>query len=145
MTSPQCSRRRCRMQALSPLFTTSKPTILLFANDYQQPYLQQYNISVEREIAHDTSVTLAYTGVHGLHIQRTRDINLTSTQIPATATLSTTGQTFTYNKFPATRPNPNFARIFEFESNSNSNYNGLSLELNKRFARNFQVLTSYTW
>ncbi|HWY68413.1 MAG TPA: carboxypeptidase regulatory-like domain-containing protein [Terriglobales bacterium] len=125
--------------------TIQKPTILLFANDYQQPYVQQYNLSVEREIAHDTSVTLAYTGVHGSHIQRTRDINLAPTQTPITATVGTTGQTFTYNKFTAARPNANFARIFEFESNSNSNYNGLSLELNKRFARDFQVLTSYTW
>ena len=126
-------------------FAASKPTILLFANNYQQPYVQQYNISVEREIAHDTSVTLAYTGVHGSHIQRTRDINLSPTQTPITATVSTTGQTSTFNKFTAARPNANFVRIFEFESNSNSNYNGLSLEVNKRFARNFQVLASYTW
>jgi len=126
-------------------FTTAKPTILLFASDYQQPYLQQYNLSVEREIAPDTSVTLAYTGVHGSHIQRTRDINLAPTQTPITATVSTTGQSFTYNKYTAARPNSNFVRIFEFESNANSNYNGLSLELNKRFSRNFQVLTSYTW
>ena len=122
-----------------------KPSIFVFANNYQQPYVQQYNLSVEREIAHDTSVMLAYTGVHGSHIQRTRDINLDPTQTPVTATLTSTGQTFTYNKFTAARPNSNFVRIFEFESNSSSIYNGLSLELNKRFARNFQVLTSYTW
>ena len=126
-------------------FTAAKPTILLFANDYQQPYVQQYNLSVEREIAPNTSVTLAYTGVHAVHIQRTRDINLAPAQTPVTATVSTTGQTFTYNKFTAARPNANFVRIFEFESNANSNYNGLSLELNRRFSHNFQVLTSYTW
>ena len=126
-------------------FTSAPPTILLFAKNYQQPYLQQYNLAIERQIASDTSVTLAYTGVHGVHVQRTRDINLASTETPATATIAGTGQTFTYNKFPTARPITAFSRIFEFESNSSSVYNGLSFELNKRFARNFQLLTSYTW
>ncbi len=126
-------------------FTSAPPTILLFAKDYQQPYVQQYNLAVERQIAADTSVTLAYTGVHGAHIQRTRDINLANTETPATATVGGTGQTLTYNKFPTARPITAFSRIFEFESNSSSIYNGLSLELNKRFAHNFTLLTSYTW
>jgi len=126
-------------------FAAATPTILLFAKNYQQPYVEQYNLAVERQIAADTSVTLAYTGVHGVHIQRTRDINLSSAETPATAVVAGTGATLTYNKFPGTRPIPGFSRIFEFESNAGSNYNGLSLELNKRFAHNFQLLTSYTW
>ncbi len=126
-------------------FTSAPPTILLFAKNYQQPYVEQYNLAVERQIAADTSVTLAYTGVHGVHIQRTRDINLSNTETPATAVVAGTGQTLTYNVFPTTRPIAAFSRIFEFESNSSSIYNGLSAELNKRFAHNFQVLTSYTW
>lgn len=125
-------------------FNSAPPTILLFAKNYQQPYLQQYNLAVERQIAADTSVTIAYMGVHGAHIQRTRDINLASTETPATATVAG-GSTVTYNKFPSARPITSFGRIFEFESNASSIYNGLSLELNKRFAHNFQILTSYTW
>ena len=126
-------------------FTSAPPTILLFAKNYQQPYLEQYNLAVERQIASDTSITLAYTGVHGVHIQRTRDINLANAETSATATIAGTGQTSTYNKFPTARPITTFSRIFEFESNSSSIYNGLSMELNKRFAHNFQLLTSYTW
>ena len=125
-------------------FASAPPTILLFAKNYQQPYLEQYNLAVEHQIAADTSVTIAYMGVHGVHIQRTRDINLSGAQTPATATVAG-GGTVSYNKFPSARPITAFSRIFEFESNSSSNYNGLSLELNKRFAHNFQLLTSYTW
>lgn len=126
-------------------FASSKPSILLFAKNYQQPYIQQYNLAVEYQVAPETSVTIAYTGVRGLHIQRTRDINLANVQAPVVATVTGTGQAFVYNKFTAPRPNSSFVRIFEFESNAASNYNGLSFELNKRFAHNFQILTSYTW
>jgi hypothetical protein len=126
-------------------FTSAPPTILLFASNYQQPYVQQYNLATEYQIAADTSVTVAYTGVHGVHIQRTRDINLSSAQTPTTAIVAGQAGTFTYNKYPTARPIAAFSRIFEFESNASSNYNGLSFELNKRFAHNFTLLTSYTW
>ncbi|HET9741309.1 MAG TPA: TonB-dependent receptor [Terriglobales bacterium] len=126
-------------------FASVKPTILLFAKNYVQPYLEQYNLQVEYQIAHDTSLTLGYMGVHGVHIQRTRDINLAGPETPVGAVVAGTGQTLSYNKFTAPRPDPAFVRIFEFESNANSNYNGLSIELNKRFSNHFQVVNSYTW
>jgi outer membrane receptor protein involved in Fe transport len=126
-------------------FASVKPTILQFASNYQQPYVEQYNTAVEYQVAADTSVSVAYTGVHGVHIQRTRDINLPSTQNPVTASVVGQPGTFTYNQFTGARPNAAFVRILQFESTASSNYNGLSFELNKRFAHNFQVLGSYTW
>ena len=127
-------------------FTTAvKPNILPFAGNYQQPYIEQYNLAVEYQVAAETSLTVGYTGLHGVHIQRTRDINLTNAETPITAVVAGTGTTVTYNKFPSTRPNPSFVRILQFESTADSNYNGLSFELNKRFAHNFQFVSSYTW
>ncbi|MBO0722194.1 MAG: hypothetical protein J2P41_15320, partial [Blastocatellia bacterium] len=38
-----------------------------------------------------------------------------------------------------------FGRISEFESNANSSYNALVLQVNKRFAQNYQILFSYTF
>ena len=125
-------------------FSLAKPTILLFAGNYQQPYIEQYNLAVEYQVATDTSLRIGYTGVHGVHIQRTRDINLAGPETPATATI-VGGGTVTYNKFTAPRPFPAFVRIFQFESTSDSNYNGLSLELTKRFSHNFSIMNSYTW
>ena len=125
--------------------TTVKPTILPFASNYQQPYTEQYNLAVEYQVAADTSLTVGYTGLHGVHIQRTRDINLSPATTPVTAVVTGQTGTFTYNRYPATRPNTAFVRILQFESTADSNYNGLSFELNKRFAHNFQFLSSYTW
>ena len=126
-------------------FASVKPTILPFASNYQQPYLEQYNLGVEYQIAADTSISIGYTGVHGVHIQRTRDINLSPNETPASATIAGQGNTVTYNKFPAARPNSSFVRILQFESTADSNYNGLAFQLNKRFAHNFQLVASYTW
>ena len=126
-------------------FSAVKPTILPFASNYQQPYVEQYNFAVEYQVAADTSVTLGYTGVHGVHIQRTRDINLPNTEVPMTAVVAGQGTTLTYNKITGSRPNSSFVRILEFESTAGSNYNGLALELNKRFAHNFQFVASYVW
>src|SRR5436305_8044008 len=126
-------------------FASVKPSILPFAGNYQQPYLEQYNLAVEYQVAPDTSVTVGYSGVHGVHIQRTRDINLPNSEVAATAVVAGQPGTLTYSKFNGARPNSSFVRILEFESTSDSNYNSLSFQLNKRFSHNFTLLTSYTW
>src|SRR5437868_92015 len=49
-------------------FPSAPPSILLFASNYQQPYVEQYNTAIEYQVVADTSVTVAYTGVHGVHL-----------------------------------------------------------------------------
>src|SRR5207244_4548235 len=114
--APQASAR----SAPPAGFTSAPPSILLFASNYQQPYVEQYNTAIEYQVAADTSVTVAYTGVHGVHLQRTRDINIVNTPTATTAIVAgQPGTTLTYNKYPTARLIPAFSRIFEFESNAN--------------------------
>ena len=121
------------------------PTIYVFNKNYVQPYVEQYNLGVEYQLAKDLSVSLGYLGVHGVHVQRTRDINEPTTEVPTTIPVVGTGQVLTFNKLTGTRPFTGFQRVFEFESNANSSYNGLILQVNRRFARNLQMAGSYTW
>ncbi len=122
------------------------PTILLFAKNYQQPYVEQYNLGTEYQVGKNLSVSIGYLGVHGVHIQRTRDINEFTTEVPTNIAVNGTGQVLTFNKLTGTtHPFPGFGRIFEFESNASSTYNGLILQVNRRFAHNFQAFGSYTW
>ena len=44
-----------------------------------------------------------------------------------------------------TRPFPNFFRVVQFQSSAESEYNGLTLELNKRYSRNWQAKVAYTY
>jgi len=118
------------------------PSLYLFAKDYAQPYIQQGRLGVERELFANTSLSVSYLYFRGVHISRTRDINLAP---PVATTLTDpSGQTFTVLRHPAARPIPGFARISLFESTANSRYSALAMELKRRFTRGFQFIAAYT-
>ena len=119
------------------------PSLYLFAKDYAQPYVQQGRVGVERELLANTSLSVSYLYFRGVHIGRTRDVNLTT---PVATTLTDpAGQTFSVLRFPTTRPIPGFARISLFESTADSRYNALAMELKRRFTRGFQFIAAYTF
>jgi len=119
------------------------PSLYLFAKDYAQPYIQQGRVGVERELFANTSLSVSYLYFRGVHISRTRDINLAT---PVATTLTDpSGQTFSVLRFPSTRPIPGFARLSLFESTADSRYNALAMELKRRFTRGFQFITAYTF
>lgn len=110
------------------------PNIFLFSQDYQQPYVQQGRFGVEREIAKNITVSATYLYFRGVHLSRTRDINLFA-PVPTPAIDAVTLQSVgTVQRFPATRPNPRFGRINLFENSANSRYNGLALLARRRFS-----------
>src|SRR6267142_84393 len=144
--------------------TPPPPTIFVFNRNFVEPYTQQASLGVEYQLAKDTALTVSYLGVRGVHLQRTRDINLAG-EVPATIGIAGTGTVLNYLRYPSPtgtpatcpaglfvvtlsspcRPNGNFQRIEEVESNANWIYNGLIIQLNKRFGHNYQVLGSYTY
>jgi hypothetical protein len=121
------------------------PSLFVFEPDYQQPYTHQGSAGAEVGITNNMSVSATYLTVRGRHLQRTRDINL----LPLVATPIAGGIVPTFFRYPGTtsptRQIAGFGRISQFESNGISNYNAMVLQLNKRFARNYQMLFSYTW
>lgn len=118
------------------------PNIYIFAPDYVSPYTQQWSLGGEYLLANDVSVAITYLGVKGTHLSRTRDINLLA---PVAATIrDDAGQTFSFLRFPGRRF-ASFQRISQFESTGNSIYNGLTVQVNKRFSQNFQLLGAYTF
>jgi outer membrane receptor protein involved in Fe transport len=119
------------------------PSLYLFAKDYAQPYVQQGRLGVERELFANTSLSVSYLYFRGVHLSRTRDINL-GTPVPTTVT-DPSGQTFTVLRHPTARPIPGFARISLFESTADSRYNALAMELKRRFTRGFQFIAAYTF
>ena len=130
--------------------TRPTPDIFLFAEDYAQPYVQQARLGFEHELMTNMSVSVTYLFFKGVHLSRTRDINL---RAPEQVTATGAGQTFTVERFPGasftatapTRRFPNFGRINLFESTANSRYDGLAFQAQRRFSRGFQFLASYTY
>ncbi|MEK6283579.1 MAG: TonB-dependent receptor [Acidobacteriota bacterium] len=133
--------------AAAPTAGVLTPSLYLFSRDYEQPYVQQGRLGIEREVFANTSLSATYLYFRGVHLSRTRDINL-GTPVPVTLAVTVnglpTGETFVALRHPAARPIPGFARINLFESTADSRYHGLALELKRRFTRGLQFIAAYT-
>ena len=110
------------------------------------PYMMQWNVSVQRELAHQTVATVAYVGSAGRNNYGARDAN------PPVATPnpdynfglqfgSGTGTTLIENPLV----NPNFGPVILAENISFSNYKALQLGLVRRLNNGWQSQVSYTW
>jgi hypothetical protein len=122
--------------------TLPKPTIFVFERDYENPEVHQASLGVERGLTDDIAVGASYLHVRGRKLQRATDINLFApvpTDIPVQG-----GGTVTVDQFPTARPFANFDRIIQFESTAESEYNGLTLELRKRFGGRLLYNLAYT-
>ncbi len=133
--------------AAPPASGAATPSIFVFAPDYVQPQTHQYSLNLEYAFARNMTMTLGYLGVRGAHLSRTRDINLfPAEELEGRLVDNTIVKFFRHpgTSGPA-RPNPAFGRISLFDSGADSTYHGGFVQLTRRYSRNFQLLTSYTW
>ena len=132
-----------------PAGASANPNLYYFAPDYEQPYVEQGRIGVERELWRNLSLSATYLYYHGLHLTRTRDINLNA---PVATAFAGGGQSYTFERFPTARPisrpagtGASYNRISVFESAASSVYNGLAFQATQRFTRGFQFIAAYTY
>ncbi|NDQ56469.1 MAG: TonB-dependent receptor [Acidipila sp.] len=115
---------------------TDPNTPLLFSVDPQlrTPYLQQWHLSVQRELPGNSIVEITYAGSKGSELFTFFNGNQsTPTADPAAPSAPR-------------RPVPAFdAPINWFRSTGISNYNSLQVRAEKRFSRGFSFLMAYTW
>ena len=137
--------------------TGGRPALInlyLFDRNYKQPFTHQARLQFEREVFKNTNFSVQYTMFRGNDLSRTRNANL-SAPVDSTGTVFTpapgsvtTSETLTFKRFAGTGylgPKVSgFNRLSLFESTANSFYQGLSFELNRRFADRWQFNMSYT-
>jgi outer membrane receptor protein involved in Fe transport len=123
--------------------TLPKPTIFVVDPNYQDPKVQQASLGVDQAVTNDFAVSLSLLHVHATDLTRSIDRNV-STESDFTSNIANDG-TVTYQKFTSTRPFPNFARVIAFESTAKSDYNGVTLELIKRYSHNWQARVAWTY
>lgn len=111
-------------------------TSLAYGPNFVPLRLQQWNISLQREIARNWLVTVGYAGNHGTHIPYLRDMNVPN-YIPGQ---STVGNTDTRRPLA-----PYFSRFSLIESVINSSYHPLLVSVDKRFSSNFSLQVAYTF
>jgi hypothetical protein len=132
------------------------PSIISIARNFTFSYSHQANLSIEKKITNDMSFTATYTFTGGRSLPRPRNINPPNAKL--LLQLSPTGfptpEAIAANFFRPSGPSPVFVKtdlpipygaINLTESAGSSVYHALTVELRKRFSRNYQVFTSYTY
>jgi len=120
-----------------------KPTILVFDRNFQSPKVQQASVGIEQGVWNDFSVGVSYQYVKGEDLPRSTDINLGTASLVPFQIVG--GSTVMVKRFGTDRPFTNFGRIIQFQSSAHSKYNGLTLDLNKRFSNTWQARFAYTY
>lgn len=128
--------------------TPARPSIYVFDPDYVLPLTMQGSLGVEFEAFRNTTLSASYLNVRGVHLSRTRDINVFPAQA-VEVNLPGLGAR-TLFRYPGPQGNPlrpmaNFARVSLFDSGADSFYNGLALSLKSRMARRYQLGLAYTY
>ncbi|MEO8431752.1 MAG: carboxypeptidase regulatory-like domain-containing protein [Acidobacteriota bacterium] len=119
------------------------PTILLFDPRFRNPKTQQASVGIERVLTDDLAVALNYLYVKGTDLPRSTDANI-GAAVDTTVPIQGDGTTDSFRRFTGARPFTSFGRVIEFQSTADSRYNGLTVELNKRFSHDWQAKVAYT-
>ena len=122
----------------SRFYNASSGTISYLTVDpnIKTPTVNQFNLTLERQLFSNFVVSVGYAGHHGFHFLRAIEGN---TNVPS---YLPDGTPF-YTGGP--RVNPNFASAERLFTDSVSNYHSLQLRVTKAFSHSFQFQANYTF
>ncbi|HZS07746.1 MAG TPA: TonB-dependent receptor [Blastocatellia bacterium] len=106
-------------------------------HNFDNAYVQSWNLNVQREITPSLGLTVAYVGSKGTHLRIQRNIN----QIRPDGTRPFP----TLSSSSPVLPGAKLGNILENSSAANSSYNALWITANKRLSSGFQFNASYTF
>ena len=111
-------------------------------NTYKSPRIQQYNLSVQRQVSNDIGFEVGYVGSKGVYIPIFIEVN--PTQYVATGSTTNGANYYKANGYVGS-PFPSFALTRPTFSAGNSWYNSLQANLQLRNYHHIQGTASYTW
>jgi hypothetical protein len=106
------------------------------AHDFDNAYLQSWNLNVQRELFSNVALSIGYFGSKGTHLISRRNLNQPINGIRPFPRLSQSSPIL---------PNTNLGNITQVESGGNSSYNALWASVSQRLSRGLQFNASYTW
>ena len=115
---------------LTTTFNPLTDNVTYVPRNTRDSYVESYFLSVQREIAKNTRMDVAYVGNHGLKLQGFVNANQLN---PATGFAQ------------ANRPYPKFSDITEALNEFSSNYNSLQVRFEQRSVAGLTLLNSFTW
>lgn len=106
------------------------------ARDFDDAYVQSWNLNVQREIKPGLAAMIGYFGSKGTHLLIFRNINQITNGVRPFPKLSAISPIL---------PGSTLGNITEADSAGISSYNALWAAVNKRLTRGLQFNASYTW
>ena len=139
-----------------------------FAPNFVTPRVQQSSVTLEKEVADHTTLSVSLLNVHGEHLIRALDVNLPQPVAATYPIFDSTGSIFQGGYYsvdsfatwqftrsltcpwppcinPLGRPIEQLGAINEFQSAASSYYNGATLSINRRVARGSYFRLAYTY
>jgi hypothetical protein len=136
-------------------------------SDYVLPYMQQWQVSVQRELPWEMLFEAAYVGTHAVKVLESVNLNEVPDAVssvkasadlkvpnpflaypdlfPPTSTLGNPGST-TINASQLTKPYPQFVNVTMQNLNTGRvGYNGLQLRLQKRLSKGLAFVAAYAF
>lgn len=138
-----------------PAFPTLVPGVALsgqlFDRNLRTPYIHQFNLGFQYQLAKNTMLDVGYVGSHGLNLFRAVPINrpalvptggsITNLVTGAVITTNTPANAAARAPFQGTSVN----NFFQNQTTAQSNYNSLQVSLNQRTWKGISLLASYTY
>jgi hypothetical protein len=114
--------------------------------NYENPYTQQASLAIQRDLGSGLGIEVSYLFNRGAHITRNHDINPFKSSGP----VSPLSGTPTFVRFPGPGQTTDFLNPFRlqdnhYESTANSFYHAGTVQVIKRFSRNFSINSNYTF
>ena len=150
--------------SVAGLLTTQ---VSAFAPNFQTPYVEQANLTLEKELGRNVSASVNYLYVHGVHLIRSLDVNLPKPTITDYPVYNDDGSVFlgmdqvaSFATWQTTRsvtcpyppcindvqrPDPRLGTINSFESGSSSVYNGMTVSLKRQVNHGVFLRIAYTF
>jgi hypothetical protein len=105
-------------------------------HDYQNSYIQSWNLNVQREVFGDVVVMAGYFGSKGTNLRLSRNINQSVSGVRPYPRLSFSSPVL---------PGAALGNITQVEGTGNSRYDALWVSAKRRLSSGLQFNASYTW
>ena len=109
---------------------TPPPSLSILNRELATPYLQQWNLTVERSLQSWGTISVGYAGSKGTKLVRAFDLNQ---PLPAPGDLQ------------SRRVYSSYGNIFDIESGANSSFHSLQALYNRRMGSHYSLWLAYTY
>ncbi len=125
-----------RLNNAIDLARASGISLVTVDHNYENSYVQSWNLNIQREIVAGLAVMVGYIGSRGTNLRISRNINQPANGIRPFPQLSVSSPVL---------PGASLGNITQVEGTGNSSYNALWTTVSRRFSSGLQFNASYTW